>query len=147
VSTQRLPPGYPPALPPGADHETRQLGPLRQYTRRRYMIFHLGFTLRLIGRCLGDPRVPTGNKALFLSVTGALLFALIAPEAGADAFALLIPFVGWAFDLLGLPFEGAVDWGFFVLAVGALMGLFPADVVRQHILELRGGRLPPPARW
>ena len=40
MTTQRLPPGYPPAPPPAADHDTRQLGPLRAYTQRRYMIFH-----------------------------------------------------------------------------------------------------------
>ena len=111
------------------------------------MIFHLGFTLRLIARCLGDPRVPASAKALFVGVTGALLLALLTPEATVDAFALLLPIVGPVFDLLGLPFEGAVDWGFFVLAVGALISVFPAPIVRRHILELRGGSLPPPPPW
>ena len=40
-------------------------------------------------------------------------------------------------------FIGAVDWGFFVLVVGSLISLFPPEVLQQHILELRGGTLPP----
>jgi len=109
------------------------------------MLFHLGFTLRLIGRCLADPRVTAGSKFLFVGLTGFLLLALLVPEASADLLAALLPVVGWIFDLVGLPFEGAVDWSFFVLAVGTMIGLFPVDVVRQHVAELKGVPLLPPA--
>ena len=141
MSTQLLPPNVQPPPPP--DHDTRRLGPLERYTRRGYLLFHLPFTLRLIGRCLRDPRAGAGAKLLFLGVTGLLLLVLLVPEAGADAVALLVPVVGPLFDLVGVPFEGAVDWSFLIIAIPALLGLFPAEVVRQHILELRG-QLPPP---
>lgn len=136
MNTQRLPQPYDPP-PGGAD--TRRLGPWQKFTRRRYMLFHLGFTLRLIGRCLGDPRVAAGSKVLFLGVTGLLLFMLMVPEAGADFMALLLPVAGPVLDLFGIPFEGAVDWGFLVLAIGGLMSLFPPEVLQQHIWELKGG--------
>jgi hypothetical protein len=140
MSTQRLPPGgYPPAPPPAAPNPTRQLGPLKQFTTRRYMLMHLIFTLRLIGRCLADPRVRPGSKALFLGVIGFLLTALLVPELTADLLTLFIPI----FDLVGIPFEGVVDWGFLVVAMGSLISLFPPDVLRQHISELKGLPLPP----
>jgi hypothetical protein len=107
------------------------------------MLLHLIFTLRLVGRCLGDPRVRPGSKALFLGVTGFLLLALLVPELTADLFAALIPIIGPLLDLVGIPFEGVVDWGFLVLALGSLVSLFPPDVLRQHISELKGIPLPP----
>ncbi len=144
MSTQHLPPNnYPPNPAPLPDHPTQQLGPLKQYTRRRYMLFHLIFTMRLIGRCLGDRRVAAGSKLIFLGVIGFLLTALLLPEISADFVAALVPIVGPLFDLFGIPFEGVVDWGFVVLAVGFLMGLFPPDVLAQHIVELKGVPLPP----
>jgi hypothetical protein len=147
MSTQRLPPG--PGYPaPPVEHNTQPLGPLRRYTRRRYMLFHLGFTLRLVGRCLADPRVGAGRKLIFLGVLGFLMMALLVPETGADLIGLFVPI----FDLFGIPFEGVVDWGFFVFALGWLIGIFPPDVLRRHIQELQGSpwfapqsqQLPPP---
>jgi hypothetical protein len=137
MSTNLLPPNY---QPPAPDHDTRQLGPLGRYTQRRYMLFHFIFTVRLIGRCLGDRRVATAAKALFVGIVGILLLALLVPEAGADMLALLAPVVGPLFDLFGVPLEGAIDWGFLVLVVGALMRLFPPEVLQQHIIELQDGR-------
>jgi len=150
MSTQRLPPpGYP--LPAPLPQPTQQLGPLKKYTQRRYMLFHLIFTLRLIGRCLGDRRVAGGSKVIFVGVIGFLLALLLAPELSADFVAALIPIVGPLFDLFAIPFEGAVDWGFLILAVGSLMSLFPPDVLAYHISELRGESLvpgpPPPTQY
>src|SRR5207253_8731839 len=93
MSTQLLPPNYQP--PPPADSNTRRLGPLGRFARRRYMLFHLGFTLRLIGRCLADPRVSAGSKALFLGITGFVLLLVLMPEVGADVIAGVVPFFGW----------------------------------------------------
>ena len=144
MSTQRLPPpGYPVPPPVPAAHPTQQLGPLKKYTQRRYMLFHLIFTLRLIGRCLGDRRVSSGSKVIFLGVTGFLLVALLAPELSLDFVAALVPIIGPIFDLIGIPFEGAIDWGFLILVIGSLMSLFPPDVLAYHISELRGQSLPP----
>jgi hypothetical protein len=151
MSTQRLPPG--PDYPVPVEHPTQPLGPLRRYTRRRYMLFHLGFTLRLVGRCLADPQVGGGRKLIFLSVLGFLMLALLLPETGADLIGLFVPI----FDLFGIPFEGVVDWGFFVFALGWLISIFPPEVLRRHIAELQGRgwstapsppppQLPPPRR-
>src|SRR5690242_2935731 len=139
MSTQ--PPPSDPYLhtpPPGA--VTQPLGPLPKYTSRWYLLFHLPFTLRLIGRCLSDPRVPTARKGFFVGGIGILLVLLLVPEAGADLLAALVPVLDVIGLGLGIPFEGAVDWGFFVVAAGTLIQLFPSDVVQQHIWELRGGR-------
>ena len=103
MSTHLLPPNY---QPPAPDHDTRQLGPVRRYTQRRYMLFHFIFTVRLIGRCLGDRRVATAAKALFVGITGILLLALLVPEAGADMLALLAHVVGPLLTCLALPLEG-----------------------------------------
>ncbi|MDQ2806737.1 MAG: hypothetical protein M3Z04_07440 [Chloroflexota bacterium] len=144
MSTQRLPPpGYPVPPPAPAPQPTQQLGPLKKYTQRRYMLFHLVFTLRLISRCLGDRRVASGSKVIFIGVTGFLLAALLAPELSVDFVAALVPIVGPLFDLVGIPFEGVVDWGLLILVIGWLMSLFPPDVLAYHISELRGQALPP----
>ncbi len=152
MSTQRLPPpGYPVPPPAPLPHATQQLGPLKKYTQRRYMLFHLIFTLRLIGRCLGDRRVAAGSKVIFLGVTGFLLAMLLLPELAADFVTALIPIFGPILDLFGIPFEGVVDWSLLILVVGSLMSLFPPDVLAYHISELRGQAFisgpPPPTQY
>ena len=72
-----------------------------------------------------------------------LLLALLMPEAAVDTFALLVPIVGPVFNLFGLPFEGAVDWSFFVLAVGALIEHVPG--ARRAAAHPRTARREPPA--
>ena len=113
-----------------------QLAPLARFTSRGYMWWHMIYTLRLIGRCLGDKRVSAGAKALFLGLSGTLLGLIIAPEALTDGLATLIPVVGWAFDLLGIPFEGVFDWTLLIAVLPFLIRLFPLDVQAQHIIEL-----------
>ncbi|HUS17651.1 MAG TPA: hypothetical protein VM536_21860 [Chloroflexia bacterium] len=109
-------------------------------------MFHLIFTVRVVGRCLGDPRVAGTSKALFIAIMGLLMAAVIIPEAAADVLALLVPFAGPALDLVGIPFEGVADWSFLVLVLGSLVSLFPPDVLRQHIVELQGGHRQVPTR-
>ncbi|MGI8588247.1 MAG: hypothetical protein ACR2M0_11255 [Chloroflexia bacterium] len=143
MSTQRLPqPGdrRPVMLPPPTEQDTRALGPLQNYTKRRYMLTHAIFTLRLIWRCLADPYVAPGNKLLFVGIIGVLLGALLLPETAFDILSLVAPIL----DFFNIPVEGLVDWGSFVVIAGSLMGLFPQEVVRRHIIELRGGGSNPP---
>jgi hypothetical protein len=135
MSTQRLPPSDPYEYTPPPGALTRPLGPWQKYTSRWYLLFHLRFTLRLIGRCLGDPRVSPARKMLFVGSISFLLLLLLVPEAGADLLAAFVPVL----DLIGIPFEGVMDWGFFALAAGTLMQLFPPAVIQQHIWELRDG--------
>src|SRR5205814_2278183 len=135
----RMLPPTAPVPPTVLDAPTRRLGPWTPFARRTYLFLHLPFAVRLIWRCLNDPRVAGGTKLLFVGGIGLLLALLLVPEAAADLVVAVIPILDLS-ELVGIPFEGVVDWGFVVLAAGTLMQLFPANIVAQHIAELRGGQ-------
>jgi len=94
------------------------------------MIFHIRKTVGLTNAVLRDSRVHWLPKFAFVGALGALLTALLFPEAAADIIAF-VPTLGIA-DVLGIPAEGAIDWVAFSVAAFNLLKLFPAEVVGEH---------------
>jgi hypothetical protein len=93
-------------------------------------VLHPLKALRFVGALARDPRISALRKIAFVAVVGALLGALLVPD-GAIALlvATLLPVVG---PVVALPADATVDWLFLGTVAYALLGLFPAYVVREH---------------
>jgi hypothetical protein len=97
------------------------------------LLFHIRKTFSLVGAVLQDERVHWLPKIVFLSCIGALLLAVVAPEAMADLVAALgLPGLGLGLDALGLPVDATIDWAAFAVAAFNLLRLFPAQIVGEH---------------
>ena len=97
------------------------------------LLFHFRKTFSLVGAVLQDERVHWLPKTVFLSCIGALLLAVVAPEAMADLVAAIgLPGLGLGLDVLGLPVDATIDWAAFAVAAFNLLRLFPAEIVGEH---------------
>jgi hypothetical protein len=104
-------------------------------------VLHPLKALRFAWALARDPRVPLAGKALYLLVVGVLLIALLVPEGlVAAVVATLLPVLG---PLIAVPADITVDWLLVGTVAYALLGLFPAHIVREYharIFHPRRGR-------
>jgi hypothetical protein len=96
------------------------------------MLFHIGKTASLVSAIMKDTRVHWLPKFSFFGVLGALLVALLFPEAIADVSGLFAPVLGWAFDAVGIPAEATLDWAVLGVVAFNLLKLFPKEIVGEH---------------
>lgn len=93
-------------------------------------VLHPLKVLRFVWALAHDPRVSLVRKVVYLLVEGVLLVALLVPEGVvATLVAGLLPLVG---PLVAVPADATVDWLFLGATAYALLGLFPAQIVREH---------------
>jgi hypothetical protein len=93
-------------------------------------VLHPLKSLRFVGALAGDGRISAIRKLLFVAVIGALVGALLVPDGLiAVVVSTLLPLVG---PVVALPADATVDWLLIGAVAYALLGLFPAHVVREH---------------
>jgi predicted permease len=98
------------------------------------LVLHPIQTVRFMEALRRDPRFSLVRKLLYLAPLLILLVAVLLPEGiVATAVAVLVPLVG---PLVNLPTDAAIDWVVLGLAAYALLGIFPAAVVREHHARL-----------
>ncbi len=104
-------------------------------------VLHPLKALRFMGALARDPRISALRKILFVAVVGALVGALLVPDGVIAALAAtLLPLVG---PVVALPADATVDWLFIGTVAYALLGLFPASIVREqhaHVFHPRRTR-------
>jgi hypothetical protein len=93
-------------------------------------VLHPLKALRFLGALARDPRISALRKIVFVAVVGAFVGALLVPDGViAVLVATLLPIVG---PVVALPADATVDWLFIGTVAYALLGLFPAYIVREH---------------
>ncbi|MBO0778147.1 MAG: hypothetical protein J2P37_04895 [Ktedonobacteraceae bacterium] len=98
------------------------------------LFFHFIRTIKLIGRLLGDRRIPLARKGLFIGVAGGLLVVLLFPDLlGEFVMGLVLPVAG---TILGIPIDAGIDWLAFALAIVNMLRFFPDEIVAEHYQDL-----------
>jgi hypothetical protein len=93
-------------------------------------VLHPLKSLRFVGALARDPRVSALRKILYAAVIGMLVGALLVPDGViAVLVATLLPLVGL---VIAVPAGATVDWLLVSTVAYALLGLFPAHVVREQ---------------
>jgi len=93
-------------------------------------VLHPLKSLRFVGALARDSRISAIRKFLYVAIVGVLVVALLVPDGViALLVATLVPFVG---PFVALPADASIDWLFLGTAAFALLGLFPAYIVREH---------------
>ncbi|GCE10550.1 hypothetical protein [Tengunoibacter tsumagoiensis] len=101
-----------------------------EHVKRLDIFFHGFKTLKLVGRLLGDGRVPLLRKVLFLGSIAGLLVLLLFPDAlGEVVLSTIVPVIG---TVAGVPIDAGFDWAAFALVVVSLLRFFPAEMVSEH---------------
>jgi len=100
------------------------------HPRRRDVFLHGTKTFKLIGRLMGDRRVPVARKTLFVGSIAALAVFLFFPDLfGETILSVLLPVVG---TVLGVPLDAGFDWLAFAMVSVSLLRYFPAEIVSEH---------------
>lgn len=93
-------------------------------------VLHPFRALRFVGALARDPRISALRKLAFVAILGALIGALLVPDGLiAVVVSTLLPVVG---PVLALPADATLDWLFIGTVAYALLGLFPAHLLREH---------------
>ncbi|WP_376796530.1 hypothetical protein [Thermogemmatispora sp.] len=111
--------------------------------RRFELLFHAIKTARLVAYLLRHERVGLGRKLLFIGSCGVLMVFLLFPDILGEAISsTLLPVLG---TVLGVPLDAGFDWLTLVLILGALLRLFPAEVLEEgyrQVFRRERGREP-----
>ena len=93
-------------------------------------VLHPLKSLRFVGALARDSRISALRKLAFVAVVSALIGALLVPDGLiAVVVATLLPLVG---PVIALPADATLDWLLIGAVAYALLGLFPAHIVREH---------------
>lgn len=96
------------------------------------MLFHMAKTFALTGSLLADERVHPARKAVFVTIMGVLIAAVLGVDAAGEVVTNLFPIVGQFVGLGELPVDAVVDWVFVSVAAFNLLKLFPTELVGEH---------------
>jgi hypothetical protein len=98
-----------------------------------FQIFNIFATLKLTHLLITDKRISIFRRGFFgIAVVVLLIIVILPTDIG-------------LFNIIGLPADWVLDWTVATAVIGALLSIFPDEVVREHNAKVHKGipNIPP----